>query len=360
MKIILITLFLLTGCVEKNNEKFAYHYDPPRIERNDDIPGQSIYRLKDLGLDNKVEVLFVIDNSGSMDSIQQNVINNARLFMDEFIVQRHIDWKLGIISTDKSESPFLGFDTSFSSKDIDYNSESSIQEAIGVFQDGVRALGTNGSPSEYVFYSANRAISTYNSPNNTKPDFIRSGSHLAVIMISDEEEQSEDDFGGAFEPLSFLNGLRSYVSANRNIRFYGALNLVDLDECEGSTWGERYEGSPYETIINATNGFIISACTSDFGTRLADISKDIASMVKAPGIPLRDRPKPFSIRVYYKGQELKPGAEADGGKWYFNAIKQTVNFYSFDFVDDFEKDYLEIKFEVDDGIPRDTDQTSRD
>ncbi len=332
---------------------FVRQYDPPPRENNRSEPNANIYQLKDLGLDNKVDVLFVVDNSGSMGPIQQNIVDNARLFMSEFINQRHIDWKLGVISTDNNEEPFLGFNSPFSSALIDYESPASIEQTIATFQSAINSLGTSGSASEYVFHNVLRNIKKYNDPGTTRPEFVRGSSHLAVIMVTDEREQS-GSLSGPYAPLEMLNTVSGYVGSNKKVRFYGALQASDFEGC--STWDEiTYEGSRYENIIKESGGFAISACVDDFGVKLADISKDISSLVKAPGIPLRGVPKVHSIRVFYKGEELHPGAVDDCGKWYYDARNRTINFYTFDFVDNFETDHLVINFEYDDGIPRDTD-----
>jgi len=350
----LLPLFIfLSSCMEDGGSNFVRQYDPPEREDNRSEQNANIYRLKDLGLDNKVDVLFVVDNSGSMGPIQQNIVTNARLFMSEFINQRHIDWKLGIISTDNNEEPFLGFESVFSSALIDHESPTSIEDTISTFQNAINSLGTDGSPSEYVFHNVLRNIKKYNDPGSSKPEFVRSTSHLAVIMVSDENEQS-GRMTGPYAPLEMLNTVSAYVGSNKKVRFYGALQAKDFEGC--SSWDEiMYEGSRYQQIIDESAGFAISACVNDFGVKLADISKDISSLVKAPGIPLRGVPKVHSIRISYKGDELFPGAEEDCGKWYYDARNNTIIFYSFDFVANFDKDFLVIDFEYDDGIPRDTD-----
>jgi hypothetical protein len=344
--------------MEDGGSNFVRQYDPLEREDNRSEENANIYTLSSLWIDNKVDVLFVIDNSGSMDTIQQNIVKNAALFMGEFINQRHIDWKIGIVSTDNSENPYLGFDTDFSSQLIDHDSPASIQQAINTFAEAVDNLGTYGAGSEYVFHNILRNVQKYNDPNSTRPDFLRGNAHMAVIMVSDEREQSAE-MNGPYAPLEMLNTLSGYVGSNNKVRFYGALQADDLENCpERSTSYpdfKPYEGSRYQEIIEASFGFNISACVDDFGTRLADISKDIASLVKAPGIPLRGTPKVHSIKVYYKGVELFPGAVDDCGKWYYDARVNSIVFYSFDFVEDFEKDHLVINFEYDDGIPRDTD-----
>lgn len=338
---------------------YVYHYDPEPSRDNSESGDGNIYRLKHLGLDAKVDVLFVVDNSGSMYTIQNNIVKNADLFMNEFIMQRHINWKLGVVSTDSDEPPYLGFDSLYGSDIFDYNDPTSIRDGVQIFADAIYSLGTSGSASEYIFYNTLRHFKDYVGQTATKPAFIRDTSHLAVIMVTDEKEQSQSRYGSAYEPNTFLNTIGGFVNKYRNVRFYGALNRKDLEGCDNPGDYSTYAGSAYETIIDNSGGFNISACLDDFGTRLADIGKDIASMVKSPGIPLRGNPKVYTIRIFYKDMELCPGAEADGGNWYYEEGTNKIVMYNYNFVEDFNNDFLTIDFELDDGIPRDVDEDTR-
>lgn len=354
MKFLLLISILFTFSCEKKDTEYFFQNDPPERQANNDDQGTNLYRLKHLGLDANVDVLFVVDNSGSMYTIQSNIIENSKLFMEQFIQERHLDWKLGVISTDKDDKPYLGFDRLFGSKAIDYNIPSSIDGAVTEFQTAIRNLGTNGDASEYIFYNTLRMFNQY---SGTSLPFLRGNAHLAVIMVTDEDEQSQSRYGGAYAPTTLLNTLTAYVNSGRKIRFYGALSRIDLDGCDNGDVGDyvKYAGSDYETIINASGGFNISACLDNFGLRLADIGKDIASMVAPPGIPLKGYPKVHTMKVMYKDKILPTGRKEDGGMWYYDAAHNQVIFYSFSFVEDFENDFLQIDFEFDDGYCRPTD-----
>jgi len=354
MKLLLLLSLIFVFSCEKKDTEYLFQNDPPPRQDNNDERDSNLYRLKHLGLDANVDVLFVVDNSGSMMSIQNNIISNARLFMEQFIQERHLNWKLGVISTDNTDRPYLGFEKVFGSKEIDYTLPSSIDAAISEFQDAIGSLGTNGDASEYIFYNTLRMFNLY---SNAKIPFLRGNAHLAVIMVTDEDEQSQRRYGSAYEPETLLNTLSAYVANFKKIRFYGALSRIDLEGCTSRDVGDykEYKGSAYEKIIDESGGFNISACLDDFGIRLADIGKDIASMVKPPGIPLKGYPKVHTMKVMYKDKVLPTGRKEDGGMWYYDAGHNQVIFYSFSFVDDFENDFLQIDFEFDDGYCRPTD-----
>jgi len=218
-----------------------------------------------------VDILFVIDNSGSMEPIQQNIIKNVNSVMKQLAQSPYLNWKIGVISTDKSDNPYLGFETPFDWSIIEYRDPNSINVAMNIFKDALSQLGTGGDASEYVFYNVNRVLEMY-------PQFLRPDANLAVVMVSDEDEQSASDFGDNFKATPFLLSLYEKVTRKSNIRFYGALSRVDLEECNRTGDSSPYQGSTYEEIIKLTRGFAISACAKNFGDELVRITKDISNL----------------------------------------------------------------------------------
>jgi hypothetical protein len=338
-------LVVLFSCVGET--QYLTYQNLPIQERDD-----RIYPLSLLEVDKNIDILFVIDNSGSMYSIQQNVIQNSRIFMEQFAKQAYINWKIGLVSTDKSENPYLGFDSSFDFSLIDSRDPTSFDRTVGVFQEAVSELGIYGDGYELVFHNVKRVLDLYDGRSVSRPRFLRDNSHLVVIMISDEAEQSESRMGAAYEAQAFFNTMSQYISSNKILRFYGALNLKDLAGCSSPGDSSSYANSPYEKIIGYSGGFHISACKPDFGTELAKIGKDIASLVGQPSLLLKQRPIVETIKVFYKGKLLPPGPKDDGGYWFYEEDTNTINFYSMEFVEDASKDFFKIDFDIDDGYDR--------
>ncbi len=343
-----LLLFLTLFLVSCNPEtKYAYYTNTPPIEED-----KRIYPLSLLESDKNIDVLFVIDNSGSMAAIQQNVIRNSKIFLEQFAKQPYINWKIGLISTDKSQAPFLGFDTLFDYSLIDFRDPTSFNRTVETFQNAVAELGTDGDASEYVFYNVKRVLDLYNGTTTSRPNFLRQNSHLVVVMVTDEKEQSKEDFGNDYDVPTYLKTMSKYIAGNKILRFYGALSRKDLKDCNQPGDYDDYKGSPYEAIINLTNGFNISACVADFGTDLAKIGKDIASLVGLPSLLLKQRPLPDTIKVYYKDKLLSPGPKENGGIWFYEESTNTINFYTMSFVEDIRNDYFKIEFDINDGHSR--------
>lgn len=341
------TFLLIGGC---NDTSYLQEEQPfiepvlPAQERDD-----RIYTIADFIIDKEIDVVLVIDNSGSMGPIQQKVVKNATLFFETFAKDQTVDWKIGIVSTDKREEPYIGFESSFDSSLVDPRDPASFDRVVRDFQNAVERLGTSGDASEYTFYNLKRHLDEHNGTGRTS-SFLRTNAHLVTIMISDEEEQSFKDFGGNYEANAFYQTMLNYVASDKVLRFYGAIDHKDLANCDG--WGDPWLGSEFEKIISLSGGFVISACINNFGIELARIGEDIANLVENPRLLLKRRPKVETLKVYYEGQELVPGAEEEGGKWFYEEITNTINFYDIDFVVDPENDQFRVEFDVDDGLPR--------
>jgi hypothetical protein len=347
MKYLILVIMLFTLSCERQSN-YAFYKNTPAIEVD-----KRIYPLSLLESDKNIDVLFVIDNSGSMLSTQQNVIKNSKIFLEQFAKQPYINWKIGLVSTDKAEEPYLGFAQPFDWTLIDFRDPTSFDRTVKTFQNAVEKLGTNGDPNEFVFYNVKRTVDLFDGKSPGRPAFLRPDSHFVVIMITDEHEQSEETFGKEFAAPQFVKNMAQYIPGNKILRFYGALNRNDLPGCNQPGDSDPYQGSPYETAINLTRGFVISSCIDDFGTDLAKIGKDIASIVGLPSLLLKQRPVVDTIKVYYKDKLLPPGKKEDGGIWFYEESTNTINFYTMSFVEDPRNDYFKIDFDVDDGLPRD-------
>ena len=295
----------------------------------------------------------VIDNSKSMSPIQNKVVENANIFFKKFIDKPHIDWKLGIVSTDKEDGPYLGFEQSFDYSKINGLDATGRSNGLAEFNSTVELLGIGGNTKELVFFNIKRALDWQNNINYNS--FHRLDAHLAIIMITDEKEQSEETLGEHYQPHRFLEIIKSnYMAPDKIVRFYGALSFHDLEKCDKGIGGilgvMNYEKSKFHKIIELTDGFAISACIEDFGVRLAELGEDIISLVGIPSILLKQRPVVGSLKIYYKNQLLPAGKPIDGGMWFYEEQTNTINFYNIDFIEDIENDKLRVDFNINDGI----------
>src|SRR3954469_18675110 len=90
--VLIISIFLLLDACAKSGDFGQLPELPERIENISD------------NYDPLVDILFVIDNSGSMGSHQANLAQNIGLFIDQIKKNVNLNFHIGVISTDMSDS----------------------------------------------------------------------------------------------------------------------------------------------------------------------------------------------------------------------------------------------------------------
>src|SRR4051812_39209706 len=86
---------LLLSLVHCNRDSgLLYHLKDRQVVRTDQTT-----KIKEVVGNNRLDILWVIDNSGSMQQHQQNVIDNTEKFMKAFTKKSHLDWQMGLLSS---------------------------------------------------------------------------------------------------------------------------------------------------------------------------------------------------------------------------------------------------------------------
>ncbi len=305
-RVLFLVLAVLLGSCQKADD-FLHHVVPK--------PPDTLnftHKLKELQGESRVDILWVIDNSGSMGSYQQEVIRNADLFIQEFVKKSKIlDWKMGLVSTDEYEQPYLGF-TPGSTLD------KSTADPVKVFGAAVGKLGTFGSGIEKPFSCTQKAL-------NNNPTFLRKGAILALILLTDAEEQSY------IPGKDFLTFLGQQKGGNlKQVVYYGVLGPTDWN-CPSSDSYWKFVNSPYEVLRQGLGGKDFPLCSPTFGTNLADMGKDLVKRVTSPRIQLTKRPQVGTLKVSWKGNELPGGPKELGGFWTYDFDLNAVVFPDLDF-----------------------------
>lgn len=365
--LLLVTILFIASSCESSFNKADSEYS--YVENLEDRQYEDhLYSINVEKSDKIIDIIMIIDNSGSMSTIQNNVIKNAEMFFEELAKKPFLNWRLGLLSTDQRKRDFSGepIKVEYLGFDEDFSSTIPRKQALKAFQKAVASLGIRGSGTEVSFYNLKRTLDKYSGRASKLPKFRRANAHLITIMISDEPEQSQalkvdsrygipDTYNpNLYEPAAFYNYMKSTMAPEKILRFYSAISHPDLQDCPRSSlyWKVPWVESNYKKIVDISGGINISACTSDFGDDLSRIGEDIANIAGRTTIVLRRIPKKGSIRIYYKDRELFPGAEYEGGDWFYDGGSNSITFYNIDFVEDIENDTFQIDFEVNDAIDR--------
>lgn len=320
---VVLGFLAVAGCGRQAD--FLYHLQdvPPRVL-------ESVHKLKELQGETKVDILWVIDNSGSMGSYQNDLATNADVFITDFVSKGGLEWKMGVLSSSTNEEPFVGFTPATL---LTYQTP----DAVKIFQDTVKRLGTFGDVIEKFFAPVQQHLTKY-------PAFVRNQATLAIIFLTDAAEQSR------IPASTFLNFLKGVKGDLRRVVSYGVFASVDFG-CRFTDEQWNYVGSPYEEVIKATKGKVYKLCDTDFGKNLADLGKDLVERIKRPFVQLVERPVISAIRVLYQGEELPGGPADSGGLWIYDFDLNRVVFHNLDFAPG-DNEEVTIGYQVADEVVR--------
>lgn len=306
----------------------------------------------------KVDILFVIDNSGSMADNQANVASNFSSFISQF-ASRNLKFQIGVVSTDAykvnwtsptsytfasgttghwdcssytpvTNCPYNGISNGGAGTLLHKTANSKIltpetTNYVTQFQQNI-LLGTKGSGAEQGLISTMLALSPARTQvgawNN---EFVRDGAYLAVILVSDEDEgvsATNTDYlrDSAAALDARLDQFEDYMKSlkpddTRMVRFDA---IVDTS---GSSCGNTLQdGIAYEQAATRLGGRIMSIC-DNFGTTLADLGSEILSAVTR--FKLRQPPQ-GDITVYVNGV-LVPNDATNG--WTYDSSTLEITFH---------------------------------
>lgn len=282
----------------------------------------------------KIDVLFVVDNSGSMSSSQQSLANNFPSFI-KYFQEKSYDFKIAVTTTDafygdqfvSSGCSLCNVNqTQFKSGTNPkiYVIDSNTPNLESVFAQNVN-VGISGSGDERAFSSFKAAL---NSPLNS--GFHRQNAFLSVIIVSDEEDFSHDEISlneSYVQPTlhtinSYKNFLESFTGGQANTDFHVSTISVLDNACKTALGSGRKIGTRYMDIADATGGTKNSIC-STFDTILDGISSHIVEQIKAQ-FYLTRKPILSSIRVIVEGV-LVPEDITNG--WTYDPVTNSITLH---------------------------------
>jgi len=316
---------MIVGC-SKSADSFSLLADASSYKQN----AQYIPR--------KVDILWVVDNSGSMANSQNALATNFQSFITKF-TQSGSDFRMAVTTSDAFLAPYYNDNSRArlrAGKDLSNNNHYIMTPATpdisNVFLTAIKA-GTSGSGDERVFSSFKEALT--NSVNN---GFHRPEAFLAVIMVSDEEDFSHSDYTTGLDGYYFsedyndpnLHTVQSYVDfltsytavggagKNFSVNTISILDQACLTQLQNSA---QKIGTRYMQLATATGGQKISLC-SDFSQSLQVLSESIVELSSV--FTLSREPIPESIVVTVNGVTVPQ--DANNG-WTYDAASISIAFH---------------------------------
>lgn len=314
-----------------------------------------------------IDIVWVVDNSGSMESSQDNLTANFESFIESFQTKGY-DFRMVVTGSDAWRAEYTG-NASFKDKvrrwrrgevvnagggNYIYSPDSGIHvmdrltvDLMNVFLINA-TLGTGGSGNERAFESLEESLLYADNS-----DFRRPGAYLAVIVVSDEDDFSsnssaavENDYDDELNsdpvvlppgnhiynlyqdarltPVSHFNDLLRNNAGGDDLYSVNTIAIMDT-ACKtalNDSFTGRRIGRRYLDLATMSGGVKASLC-DDFGASLELISANIIST--AVSFTLDREPRPETIVVKVNGSII-PNDPVNG--WTYNPANWTITFAS--------------------------------
>lgn len=257
--------------------------DPPRVDATQiDVLQQS---------DGIVDILWVLDDSGSMANERRRLINNFNRFIDE-LERLGVNFQLGVTSLSAQDQGRLRGTTKIIRNTTPnpravFEANATFAESRNRWEQGLRM-------TQLALSAPNTA-----EPNGPNAGFIRASAALAVIVVTNEDDSSfgtTDYFARAFR------GLKG--KGNEQLVSFSVIGGTTPNGCippgEDSFYGSLAEPSfRYSEVAVRTGGIVGSICDSTFEQTLTRIAQALNTLKRV--FPLTIVPLLSSLRVTVDG-----------------------------------------------------------
>ena len=253
----------------------------------------------------KIDVLWVIDNSGSMAPRQENIARNFQSFITEF-TRNSIDYRIAVTTTDifKEAGRFVGTPKIISP---------TTPNVAAVFANNVK-VGINGSPYEVGFEAArlaldlqaqantaavmqcqtacptmNQATCRANCETSTVFQFLRRDAYLYLIFVSDEEDRSSQDVRYFYRYFETVKG----IGNDGTVTTAAIMGDTPSNTC-GATPGTRYKA-----LSDLTGGEVGSICDTNFSTTLGKLARNAVGLKRKFALQAKPNIQTIQVRLRY-------------------------------------------------------------
>jgi hypothetical protein len=208
----------------------------------------------------RADILLVVDDSGSMFDKQTNLANNFTSFI-QYAVSANVDYQIGVVTSDVALNGVLR-PTTGGGRFL-RNTTPNVQTAFG----SLVRVGTLGSGTEQPLESATRALT---SPNiaGANVGFVRPDANLAVVVVSDADDQSS-------QPTSYYeNQLINVKGFSRLSNFTFSVIGPFLNSApSGCSYDGGGNATRYTSLTTRTGGVREEICNTNWSTALQGLGR---------------------------------------------------------------------------------------
>ncbi len=268
-----------------------------------------------------VDILIVIDNSGSMGEEQAKLADKMQALITELT---YVDWQINVITTD-SPCPTKDY--------LPLKSSAADPDVKKKFKDAIQ-IGTDGNSTERPLLMAKMHLSgqPLTGKNCEITPWLRKEASLVLFFLTDEDEITSDSSSPSKENadsiIKFLTddpvdqGMGKVIG--KTVKLY---SIHSLPEKPCSSAG----GVPslvLADLIKKTDGYAGDICASDYSGMLSTISEDIANLFRV-AIELMFIPAKGTAFALLDGETYDPNFWKIEGSYFIllNALAENQELY---------------------------------
>ena len=297
----------------------------------------------------KVDILWVVDSSNSMSEEQEYLADNFNAMITQLNNAGH-DFQTAITTTDvcqnqmpddltqrvcpadyggTSETHLRGAFVGTTGHKVLHRGDSDLVSRFNSYAH----VGTNGSGFEHGLYAARLAVEK--SLNGQNEALVRSDAFLAVIVVSDEEDdgiglsQTDAYTGYNFWDMGLTrfrytdDDMISYLASVKGAGHFSVSAITGTRNADGSMCSSPHsqpaeEGTQYIKAAQKSGGILQSICETNWNASLANIGLDLDSQITQIALP--SHPDVPTIHVTVNGESTST--------WSYNAGNNAVKFDS--------------------------------
>lgn len=270
----------------------------------------------------KVDILWVVDNSLSMGDEQEELGSKISSFIDA-VAGTDLDWQMGVVTTDMEDDTqsgrLQGGPLILTPDTANYENK---------FYKLVTQVGINGSDKEAGIDAAIQAL-TAPLAEGYNAGFLRDEAKLSVVYLSDENDctnrgsLSGYDGAACYDHSDLLTPVSDLIREYDEIKGDSRMIVSSIvgppisAGCVGAVPGPRYE-----TMADAFGGIQASICESDFSSVMEDLGLQSAGLYTS--FRLTYAAVPESIEVYIDDVSV---AQSDTNGWTYDETYQILYFH---------------------------------
>lgn len=249
---------------------------------------------------NKMDIVFIVDDSGSMSEEQANLTTNFPQFanvLDTYTTMSGdtLDYRLAVTTTGRDvdytiQPPIPGFPPLTQSEDGDngkFRKSSSMPRPWIERADGnvattfanVAKVGTSGPSLEMPLYALQLAL-TDRVSDGSNAGFLREDALLAVVILTDEDDCSREDNNFTVENDACGSGIPQIVPTMNYVNFldgvvgnrgrWATAVIAGPTDCS-SAFGDAYAADRLQQFVGqaGSNAVFSSICDGNLSAALA-------------------------------------------------------------------------------------------